>query len=310
MNPSKAAPSVSVEAGRRDLDLLVSPAFLGALALLLANDLVLKAALGNGVTGKLSDFAGGFAFAVFWMALLPRHRAAVCWTVGAAFALWKSPLATPVIGAWNVLPLFDVARVVDYGDLAALLVLPMAYRYRPAPRMRLRALRPALALLAILAFAATSRMAKPVIFNVPAEYPFRFDRAKLLERLQLGASDRAAHYRERGYVVDRTDLGSDKDHVVLSVMGECQMIIEVELIDRPGGGSVLRLRQASGYDCQAAEEADPEPYVRTFFERYVLRNVPGSGFGKEEKEETAPPPPAPAPPAAPVPSGRDGIPAP
>jgi hypothetical protein len=169
--------------------------------------------------------------------------------------------------------------------------------------VRLRALRPALALVAILAFAATSRAPRRFTFNVSAEYPFRVDRAKLLERLQLGASDPSSHYAEHGYLVQRTDLGSAKDLVVLSVNGECRMTIEAELHDRPGGGSVLRLRESAAY-CLEAENADPEPYVRSFFERNVLSHVPGSGFDTDEKKAPPPPPAAPAPPA-PAPDDRD-----
>ncbi len=50
-----------------------SPVFLASLALLLVNDFYLKAQFGNWFTGKLSDFAGLIAFALFWSAVFPRH---------------------------------------------------------------------------------------------------------------------------------------------------------------------------------------------------------------------------------------------
>jgi hypothetical protein len=114
---------------RPRLDVLISPGFVLGLALLLANDFVLKDAWPGFVTGKLSDFAGLFAFALFWAALLPRHLGAVYLLTAAAWLLWKSPASQAGIDAWNATPLFDIARVVDYTDLAALAVLPVSYAY-------------------------------------------------------------------------------------------------------------------------------------------------------------------------------------
>jgi hypothetical protein len=149
---------------RPRLDVLISPGFVLGLALLLANDFVLKDAWPGFVTGKLSDFAGLFVFALFWAALLPRHASTVYLLTAAAWVLWKSPAAQPPIYAWNVTPLFDVARVVDYTDIAALVVLPASYVYfkkvrnaAPAPATALRRSSAALAMLvAVFAFGATS----------------------------------------------------------------------------------------------------------------------------------------------------------
>ena len=56
------------------ISFLVSPLYLAALSGLLLNDFVLKSAAPGFVTGKLSDFCGLFAFAVFWSVLLPGSR--------------------------------------------------------------------------------------------------------------------------------------------------------------------------------------------------------------------------------------------
>lgn len=138
--------------------------FLLALGLLILNDAVLKAAWHNAFTGKLSDFAGVFAFAYFWAVVIGRARTAVHVAVAVAFAWWKSPWSAGAIEAWNGLPLFDVARVVDYGDLFALIVLPLsckALAWRPMPSRRgdTAATWPPLtvAAIALVAFTATSR---------------------------------------------------------------------------------------------------------------------------------------------------------
>ena len=83
----------------RRLDALLAPPALGALALLLLNDFVLKPAFHNALTGKLSDFAGLFLFAVFWIAVFPRHRGLVVLATAAGFVFWKSPAAQPLIDA-------------------------------------------------------------------------------------------------------------------------------------------------------------------------------------------------------------------
>jgi hypothetical protein len=120
---------------KRSFDVLAARGFLIALAALLLNDFVLKPAFGNAVTGKLSDFAGLFAFAAFWMAVLPHRRRAVCAATAVAFVLWKSAAAQPLIDLWNAWTPLTVGRTVDASDLIALVSVGAAYQYvRSAPR--------------------------------------------------------------------------------------------------------------------------------------------------------------------------------
>jgi hypothetical protein len=144
---------------------LTSAPFGLAVALLVLNDWILKAAIGNWLTGKLSDVAGLAAFSMFWAAVLPRQRRMVFLVTGAAFVFWKSPLSEAALQAWNALALWPLARVVDYSDLLALGVLPLTYRRmcemdRGEPACldhtvrRVRAL--AAGVTAIVAFTATS----------------------------------------------------------------------------------------------------------------------------------------------------------
>src|SRR4051812_6739256 len=107
--------------------LLISPIYLGAVGLLLLNDFALKHARPGWFTGKLSDFAGLFAFTVFVLVLWPRT-----WTpilVAVAFAFWKSPFSDSAILAWNSLTGFKVGRTIDYSDLVALISVPLAWMY-------------------------------------------------------------------------------------------------------------------------------------------------------------------------------------
>jgi hypothetical protein len=144
---------------------LLTPIYLAAMAGLLLNDHVLKAAAPGLITGKLSDFCGLFALAVFLSVLCPRLTYA--WHVGlaVAFVLWKSPAADVVIQAWNATMPYRIARVVDYWDLTALSVLPLSVLYlrRDWPALVPRTTwKVTVALVSLFAFAATS--------SVPREY--------------------------------------------------------------------------------------------------------------------------------------------
>ena len=111
--------------------LLLHPALLACLAALLCNDLYLKYALHNWLTGKLSDFTGLFVFAVFGRVVWPRHQKALLICCALFFCWWKSPLSEGAIRLINDRLHLPVTRVVDYADWLALLTLPLAYRLQP-----------------------------------------------------------------------------------------------------------------------------------------------------------------------------------
>lgn len=118
-----------------------------SLGLLLVNDIWWKYEYSNFLTGKLSDVAGLFMVG----AILARSQPHVAnrWLVGigVTFCLWKSPLSQPLIDIFNALSPYAIGRVVDYSDLFALAVLPLAHprfqtcllRTFHAPRIELAA---------------------------------------------------------------------------------------------------------------------------------------------------------------------------
>jgi hypothetical protein len=126
----------------RRLPNLFDPSFLLALALLLLNDHLWKAAFHNTLTGKLSDFAGLYAFTWIGLALLsPRKtqttvpatpslltRPRTLWPIfaGLFFIWWKSPLSQPAIDTWNTLGWINMGRTIDYTDWIALVMIPLA----------------------------------------------------------------------------------------------------------------------------------------------------------------------------------------
>ncbi|TXI51585.1 MAG: hypothetical protein E6Q50_00405 [Lysobacter sp.] len=187
------------------------PAFLCALALLIANDAWFKALFHNALTGKLSDFAGVFAFAYFWATLLggrgARVEAAVHIAVGIAFAWWKSAWSQPAIDAWNALGVWPVTRVVDLSDLMALAVLPLSWRLARAPRVRDRdamrgeamagptaAAKWAVAAVAVGAFTATSKA--PSFLAIEADYLTAYSAERIREILRK-EDDGMVAYGER-----------------------------------------------------------------------------------------------------------------
>ena len=105
----------------RKYNLLLHPFFLVSILLLLVNDIYLKYAFHNWVTGKLSDFTGLFAFTTFFLVFFQGYKKQVIIFCGLFFAWWKSPLSDPIID------IFQINRIVDYSDLIALTVLPGAY---------------------------------------------------------------------------------------------------------------------------------------------------------------------------------------
>lgn len=247
---------------------LLSPAFLGTLALLLLNDFVLKTAFPGWVTGKLSDFAGLFAFAVFWSTLFPRFRAHAIAATAVGFALWKSPLAQPWIDGWNALPLPDAGRVVDWTDLAALAVLPLAYRHRPsAPRMpSARVLGAAAAVVSMFAFTATSFSVPPppLVFTTPREYRFPLPRGELVKRIRAGSTrldqpgkpvpDTVAAYE----VLEGQDFTRWSRLTVFSRHG-CGIRLFLEIVDERRE-SVLRVREGHQH-CGEGEEGEARAFA-------------------------------------------------
>lgn len=95
---------------------LASPPFMAALALLVLNDFALKQLFHNALTGKLSDFAGLFALTLFSATLWPRHRRLFGVLIAAAFALWKTSYANPLIEALNAISPVAFGRTVDLTD--------------------------------------------------------------------------------------------------------------------------------------------------------------------------------------------------
>jgi len=105
---------------------LGSPVFITAVLLLIANDWYFKQTFHNGLTGKLSDFAGLFAFPFLLSALFPQKTKPVYFFTLLFFIVWKSPFMQPVINVLNDAGI-PAHRTVDYTDYIALISLPLSF---------------------------------------------------------------------------------------------------------------------------------------------------------------------------------------
>lgn len=163
--------------------------FVLSLMVLVANDFWLKASHPGPVTGKLSDIAG--IAVVTLLALGIRLKpAAVFVATAAAFAWWKSPLSQPLIDAVNAASPVAIGRVVDHGDLFALLVMPLCMGVARQPdRFKLPGeaarpfLRVPLMVVTVFAMVATSRIPAQMVHDIRT-----FETSAPLERAAIAAA--------------------------------------------------------------------------------------------------------------------------
>lgn len=102
--------------------------FLFSIILLLINDLYLKYEYHNYLTGKLSDFAGLFAFPYFFSCLFSKRIKMIYMLSGILFIFWKSEFSQPFfdfIHAYKI----GINRTIDYSDLISIIILPISYKY-------------------------------------------------------------------------------------------------------------------------------------------------------------------------------------
>ncbi len=171
------------------LKIFISPLFLLGLFILLLNDFVLKAQFHNFLTGKLSDFAGLFVFALFWTVFFPKWKPLIFSFIVVFFAFWKSPFSGGFIDWWNTSGLFTIGRTIDYTDLVAFSILPPAWiyseKYAPLrlPRLSQNAVLTVIAFVSVFAFTATSyEDDRNVWFN--KSYTFAGSKEKLVAELK------------------------------------------------------------------------------------------------------------------------------
>jgi hypothetical protein len=98
-----------------------------SLALLLLNDHILKYQYPGWLGGKASDLAGIFLIVLVLRELFHAKAALVYVGVVAVFTWWKSPFSQYVIDFLNECTPLTVTRTVDYTDLLAFFMIPVAH---------------------------------------------------------------------------------------------------------------------------------------------------------------------------------------
>lgn len=152
--------------------------FLISIFLLLFNDLYLKYEYHNYLTGKLSDFAGLFAFPYFFSCLFPKKNKVIYIFSGILFVLWKSEFSQPFFDFANSYGI-GIDRTVDYSDFISLLILPVSYIYWKSDYKKLyrinKVFKPIVISTCCFAFIATTLPKESGKLNLKSNYEVQFD---------------------------------------------------------------------------------------------------------------------------------------
>lgn len=259
----------------RNLNVLASPGFLVGLLLLLLNDFIFKAQFHNGLTGKLSDFAGLFVFPLFWAALFPRLKSTIYVLTAVLFIFWKSVYSQPLIDGWNSLPFFRMERTVDYTDLLGLSILHLSYAYSRIPS-NVHVPRPALYLIAVVSifsFTATQYSQKVSYDN---EYRFQSSRKELLERMsQLPANEVLASFEES----DRFDIRFDSCTGAATITvteKEKQAVVMLKEIDYRCPSKANRQEMLEYFENEFISKLREEPVRKSSQVLYIWSSSPSN----------------------------------
>ncbi|MDQ2746502.1 MAG: hypothetical protein M3T96_04495 [Acidobacteriota bacterium] len=261
--------------------ILISPLFLGGLALLLLNDFLLKAQFHNFLTGKISDFTGLFVFALFWTAFFPKWKTIIFSFIVVFFAFWKSPFSSGFIDSWNSIGFFGIGRTVDYTDLIAFSILPPAWiyseKYEPfrLPKSSQSFALTAIALVSVFAFTATSPP-RENYYNEEFNTTYKIEKSpvELLKKLQDYETEE--FYESRNRNQNLISVGLELNEKVCDAMPHASFEIS-----KDGTGSQISLQNIS-YQCRekisdnSDNSADKKillanrEKLKTIFEKEVL----------------------------------------
>ena len=94
--------------------------------ILLVNDHIFKYSYPGLLTGKASDFAGIFLLVLVLRSIFNKNTLLVSIAVAIFFIWWKSPMSQAAIDLVNSVSPVSIHRTIDYTDLVALLMVPLA----------------------------------------------------------------------------------------------------------------------------------------------------------------------------------------
>lgn len=257
----------------RNLKILTSIWFLLGLTILLLNDFVLKGLYGNWLTGKLSDFAGLFIFPLFWTTLLPRHKNKIFWLTGLQFIFWKSPLSQVFIDAWNDMGILNLQRTVDFTDLLALTILPIAYTLeKNKDNLKFIRLSPTIPIaISAFAFMATSKGGPQPEVNYFLYYHIQENQQTIIKRLEDAGQEKCIDS-------DNKNLPPYK-FCRLFIKNDTVKFIDIDVYETKSGQTAIQLNTIK-YDEVIFNQKDGDnldstkkELLKNIFEREVLNKM-------------------------------------
>src|SRR5690554_1665687 len=190
--------------------------FLASIFLLLINDLYLKFEYHNYLTGKLSDFAGLFAFPYFFSCFFPKRIKPIYILSGILFVFWKSEFSQPIFD-FALSNGIGINRTVDYSDFFALTILPISYKYWNSNSQQFfepkKALKPIIIGISCISFIATTLPKHYEKISLKSEFStnVNYDYQNVRSQLNL--------YKEGLYEKDyyRIELSEKRAHISTSI---------------------------------------------------------------------------------------------
>lgn len=174
--------------------------FIFSIFILLLNDHFLKDLYGNYFTGKLSDFAGLFAFPYFLCLLFPNKIKFNYIFSGLFFIFWKSELIEPLLNYFQSIGI-GFNRTIDYSDLIALTILPISYIYWHSNFNDFinlnNSLKPILITVCTFSFVATSLPKEQGSFKMKSDLEVRLktDKKSVISNLNLSKNKKIYDFK-------------------------------------------------------------------------------------------------------------------
>jgi hypothetical protein len=172
----------------RDTSKIGHPLFIICVLTLILNDWYFKTTFHNSLTGKLSDFAGLFAFPYLLSTLFPSRILKIHIWIGLLFIVWKSEFSQPIIDTINNFGI-PINRTIDFTDNVALISIFVSYftlKFSFAVNLK-PFLQKTLIVVSCLSFMATTLPphTNRKFVNIDKEYDFTFSKRELISRLNM-----------------------------------------------------------------------------------------------------------------------------
>jgi hypothetical protein len=205
------------------------------------NDHVFKYSFPGIVTGKISDFSGIFLIVIVLRDAFPKRVLETSVLVAGLFLYWKSPYSQGLIEFINTYSPIGFIRTVDYSDLVAFVVIPVAHfvyekRNRYTLKLNIAELIkiPAI-VLTVLGITGTSALYQPDKYEIRKESSSeRIDIVKAISAIENVTSPRNLICKKCNPLDNEGLYENDKISLIYRVLKNNRGI-EFEIMGYPGG---------------------------------------------------------------------------